>query len=54
MGTIMPGWAQTLLFIGIVLANYLCGLACLTSTSRMTFAFARDGGLPFSTVRGSR
>lgn len=50
MGAVMPGWAQTLLFIGIVIANYLCGLACLTSTSRMTFAFARDGGLPFSTA----
>jgi amino acid transporter len=36
------------LWIGIVIANYLCGLACLTSTSRMIFAFARDGGLPFS------
>jgi len=31
-----------------VAANYLCALACVTSTSRMVFAFARDGGLPFS------
>ena len=29
-------------------ANYLCALAGLTSTSRMIFAFARDGGLPGS------
>src|SRR6185503_17830844 len=29
-------------------AQYLCGLAALTSGSRMMFAFARDGGLPFS------
>jgi amino acid transporter len=36
------------LWIGIVLANYLCGLASITSTSRMIYAFARDGGLPFS------
>ena len=28
--------------------NYLCALAGLTSTSRMIFAFARDGGLPGS------
>jgi amino acid transporter len=28
--------------------NYVCGLAAVTSTSRMMFAFARDGGLPFS------
>lgn len=33
---------------GIVLAQYLCGLATVTSASRMAFAFARDGGLPFS------
>jgi amino acid transporter len=33
---------------GIVVAQYLCGLATVTSTSRMTFAFARDGGLPLS------
>ncbi len=34
--------------VGIFLVNFLCGLAALTSTSRMTYAFARDGGLPFS------
>ncbi|OAJ51579.1 amino acid permease [Paraburkholderia ginsengiterrae] len=28
--------------------NYVCGLAAVTSTSRMMFAFARDGGLPAS------
>jgi amino acid transporter len=32
----------------IALAQLLCGLATLTSTSRMLFAFARDGGVPFS------
>jgi amino acid transporter len=34
--------------VGIVAGNYLCGLACVTSTSRMMYAFARDGGLPGS------
>jgi amino acid transporter/thiamine kinase-like enzyme len=38
-----------LLYAGLVAAMYLCGLATLTSVSRLTFAFARDGGLPFST-----
>ena len=38
------------LAICIVLANFLCALAGLTSTSRMIFAFARDGGLPASGV----
>jgi amino acid transporter len=33
---------------GAVAAQYLCGLATVTSASRMAFAFARDGGLPFS------
>jgi amino acid transporter len=44
----MPKIFKDILVIGIVLANYICGLAGLTSTSRMMYAFARDGGLPFS------
>lgn len=48
MTSILPGTAGRILWIGIVAANYLCGLACLTSTSRMMYAFARDGGLPLS------
>jgi amino acid transporter len=44
----MPKIFKDILVIGIVIANYLCALAGLTSTSRMMFAFARDGGLPFS------
>ncbi len=48
----MPVILRSLLFIGIVVANYLCGLACLTSTSRMMYAFARDDGLPFSKILG--
>ncbi|MFO1067019.1 MAG: amino acid permease [Geminicoccaceae bacterium] len=43
-----PAFLKALLAIGIVLANYCCALAGLTSTSRMIFAFARDGGLPAS------
>lgn len=42
----LPVWYQNALYIAIVLANYACALACVTSTSRMIFAFARDGGLP--------
>ena len=44
----MPSFLRSLLFIGIVIANFLCGLAGLTSCSRMMYAFARDGGLPYS------
>ncbi len=36
------------LIVGTVVAQYLCGLATLTSASRMAYAFARDGGVPFS------
>ena len=46
------GWLGLVLCIGIVVAQYLCGLATVTSASRMTYAFARDGGLPWS--RGLR
>ena len=48
MARIAPGPLGTALWCGIVAANYLCGLACVTSTSRMVYAFARDGGLPCS------
>lgn len=42
-----PVWGRVLL-AAIALAQYLCGLATVTSASRMAFAFARDGGLPGS------
>lgn len=47
-GSAMPAALKAVLYVGIVVANYLCALAGLTSTSRMIFAFARDGGLPAS------
>ncbi len=48
MDQVIPETWRRLLWIGIVVSNYLCGLACVTSTSRMIYAFARDGGLPAS------
>lgn len=42
----MPHALKSALAIGIVLANYLCALAGMTSLSRMLYAFARDGGIP--------
>ena len=44
----MPQWLSVFLAVGLVVVNYLCALAGLTSTSRMMYAFARDGGLPAS------
>jgi amino acid transporter len=43
-----PKALKDLLAVGIVVANYCCALAGLTSISRMVFAFSRDGGLPAS------
>jgi amino acid transporter len=42
----MPKFLKDLLAIGIVVTNYLCALAGMTSLSRMIYAFARDGGIP--------
>ncbi len=42
----MPHTLKSALAIGIVLSNYLCALAGMTSLSRMLYAFARDGGIP--------
>jgi amino acid transporter len=46
--SLMPKWLSITLAAGLVIVNFLCALAGLTSTSRMMFAFARDGGLPAS------
>jgi amino acid transporter len=35
-----------LVAVVIAVAMWLCGLSCITSMSRMWFAFARDGGMP--------
>jgi amino acid transporter len=45
----LPSSFARVLFAAISLAHFLCGLATVTSASRMSYAFARDGGLPFST-----
>lgn len=46
--TVVPYDLHFPLYAGLVAAMYLCGLATLTSASRLTYGFARDGGLPFS------
>jgi len=47
INSIMPNWLAKILFLFILIAQFLCGLATVTSASRMIFAFSRDGGLPF-------
>ena len=39
---------RDVLYIAILISQWLCGLATVTSVSRMIFAFSRDGGLPAS------
>ena len=50
VGSTLPPGLALVLDAGIVLAQYGCGLAALTSASRMAYAFARDGGLPRSEI----
>ena len=38
-------WVKTILIIASV-GQLFCGMACLTSASRMTYAFSRDGAIP--------
>jgi amino acid transporter len=46
MDAILPDTLKTVLYVGILIAQFLCGLATVTSASRMLFAFSRDDGLP--------
>lgn len=48
VGSVLPSGLWTLLALGIVIAQFFCGLATVTSASRMAYAFARDGGLPYA------
>jgi amino acid transporter len=49
----VPAGIKTALYAAIVVSQFLCGLATVTSISRMMFAFSRDGGLPFSKALAS-
>lgn len=46
MDAILPAGLKTVIYAGILIAQLLCGLATVTSASRMLFAFSRDNGLP--------
>jgi amino acid transporter len=48
MDAIMPKGLTTVLYLGILIAQLLCGLATVTSASRMLFAFSRDNGMPIA------
>ncbi|MBV9920802.1 MAG: amino acid permease, partial [Pseudonocardia sp.] len=50
-------WAGTVLFISTA-GQFFCTVACMTSTTRMLFAFSRDGAVPggrmWSQLNGNR
>ena len=48
MDAVVPATLKQVLYAAILASQLLCGLATVTSASRMMFAFARDGGLPAS------
>jgi amino acid transporter len=46
IAAILPSALGKLMLIGVIIANFCCALSAVTSTSRMIYAFARDGGMP--------
>lgn len=46
MDAILPSGLKLALYVAILFAQLLCGLATVTSASRMLFAFSRDDGMP--------
>lgn len=46
MDAILPAGLKNVLYFAILISQLLCGLATVTSASRMLFAFSRDGGIP--------
>lgn len=46
MGAQVPEGIRNALYALIFVSQLLCGLATVTSVSRMLFAFSRDGGIP--------
>lgn len=50
MGEQVNPVVKNILYFLIFISQFLCGLATVTSVSRMIFAFARDKGLPGSSL----
>jgi amino acid transporter len=39
------GWTKTVLIVAVI-GQVFCGMSCMTSASRMMYAFSRDGAVP--------
>jgi amino acid transporter len=46
----LDSWAAKMVILISTVGQLFCGLACLTSASRMCYAFSRDGALPGSSI----
>ncbi len=46
MDAILPAGLKDIIYVAIIITQLLCGLATVTSASRMLFAFSRDDGMP--------
>jgi amino acid transporter len=46
MDAILPNGLKLAIYFFVLIAQFLCGLATVTSASRMLFAFSRDDGVP--------
>ncbi|NBZ86944.1 amino acid permease [Stagnihabitans tardus] len=46
MNAVLPAGLKNVIYLGIFITQLMCGLATVTSASRMLFAFSRDGGMP--------
>ena len=40
-------WVEMILIIAVI-GQLFCGMSCMTSASRMMYAFSRDGAVPGS------
>ena len=50
LNAILPAPLKNAIYLGILITQLLCGLATVTSASRMLFAFSRDGGVPLGSA----
>jgi len=46
-GALGTAWGRAMLWM-VTIAMWFCGLSSVTANSRMIYAFARDGGMPFA------
>ncbi|WP_214109577.1 amino acid permease [Acrocarpospora catenulata] len=44
--TAVPGNMANVIFAVSTIGQFFCGMSCVTSMSRMTYAFSRDGAIP--------